>query len=94
MKQVTRKWLSNLIVNKNNSKAIEIRDYIDHLESELKKVIDETQTQSLAQIKAETLLKVGKKYEKGGLELKYSAFAISQNLQAEAQYIIEKEAYK
>ncbi|MHC1628544.1 MAG: hypothetical protein ACXQTI_06930 [Candidatus Nezhaarchaeales archaeon] len=35
MKPSTRKWLKGLIVNDNNSKAIEVRDYIDELESQL-----------------------------------------------------------
>ena len=32
MKPATRKWLRGLIVDKKNSKAIEIRDYIGELE--------------------------------------------------------------
>ena len=42
MKAATREWLNNLVENKNNSKAIEIRNYIDHLEAELKRVVDES----------------------------------------------------
>jgi len=42
MKQATRTWLANLIVTRNNSKAIEIRDYIEHLESELKRAMAES----------------------------------------------------
>lgn len=34
MKPSTRKWLKGLIVNNNNSKAIEVRDYIEELESQ------------------------------------------------------------
>ena len=35
MRASTREWLANLIVDKNNSKAIEIREYILALEGAL-----------------------------------------------------------
>jgi len=42
MKAATREWLANLIEHNNNTIAIEVRDYIAHLESELKRVMDES----------------------------------------------------
>ena len=42
MKEATRKWLEDLATIKNNSKAIQIIDYIIHLENELNRVREES----------------------------------------------------
>ena len=44
LNEQTREWIKNLIVTKKNSKAIEIRDYIAHLETELKRAASEAHT--------------------------------------------------
>ena len=38
MKTATRNWLQGLVVNSNNSKAIEVRDHLNHLEGEVKRI--------------------------------------------------------
>lgn len=40
MKSATRDWLNGLIENNNNSKAIEIRQHIQHLENALWRISD------------------------------------------------------